>query len=84
MKPCFLTSKCPEMQRRGFTPLGDQPSDDSNIPLEDDGHNNSDADDDLFPPPVLKSIRQAKCVERRQYPSKQLKCATRTFLEGKP
>ena len=26
------------------------PSDDSNIPLEDDGHNNSDADDDLFPP----------------------------------
>ena len=42
--------KCPEMQWQGFTPIGDQPSDDSNIPLEDDGHNNSDADDDLFPP----------------------------------
>ena len=42
--------KCPEMQRRGFTPIGDQPSNDSNIPLEDNGHNNSDADDDLFPP----------------------------------
>ena len=42
--------KCPEIQQRGFTPIGDQPSDDSNIPLEVDGHNNSDADDDLFPP----------------------------------
>ena len=27
-----------------------QPSDDSNIPLEDNGHNNSDAYDDYFPP----------------------------------
>ena len=36
-----------------FTPIGDQPSDDSNIPLEDDGHNNSDVDDDdLFPSPA--------------------------------
>ena len=42
--------KCPEMQQQGFTPIGDQPSDDSNIPPEVDGHNNSDADDDLFPP----------------------------------
>ena len=42
--------KCPEMQQQGFTPIGDQPSNDSNIPLEDDGHNNSDVDDDLFPP----------------------------------
>ena len=41
---------CPEMQQRGFTPIGDQPSDASNIPLEDDGHNNSDVNDDLFPP----------------------------------
>ena len=24
----------------------------TNIPLEDDGHNNSDADKDLFPPPA--------------------------------
>ena len=45
--------KCPEMQQRGFTPIGDQPSNDSNIPPEDDGHNNSDADDnDLFPSPA--------------------------------
>ena len=45
--------KCPEMQRQGFTPTGDQPSDDSNIPPEDDGHNNSNVDDDdLFPSPA--------------------------------
>ena len=38
---------------RFFTPIGDQPSNDSNIPLEDDGHNNSDVDGvDLFPSPA--------------------------------
>ena len=43
--------KCPEMERRGYTPIGDEPDiDDSNIPPEDDGHNNSDADDDFFSP----------------------------------
>ena len=35
-------------------------------------------------PLMLKSIRQAIRSERRQYPSKQLKSVTRTFLEGKP
>ena len=46
--------KCPEMKRRGSTPIGDEPDnfDDCNIPLEDDGHNNSDVDNDLFPPPA--------------------------------
>ena len=43
--------KCPEMEQRGYTPIGDEPgTDDFNIPLEDDGHNNSDADDDFFSP----------------------------------
>ena len=45
--------KCPEMKQQGYTPIGEEPDiDDSNIPLEDDGHNNSDVDDDLFPPPA--------------------------------
>ena len=35
-----------------------QPSDDSNISPEDDGHNNSDADgDDLFPSPAPENRR---------------------------
>ena len=43
--------KCPEMEWRCYTPIGDEPgTDDFNIPLEDDGHNNSDADDDFFSP----------------------------------
>ena len=46
MKLCFLSV----LRCNDKVPIGDQPSDDYNIPLEDDGHNYSDADDDLFPP----------------------------------